>query len=161
MSNFGPRPMKTFQMLPDLLQITVACFLSQLGFFGDAQLPFFSPAGGDRPNRKPAKTSKLQFPLCLMKFWKHLLILSKGTRLPPIYATSHHDPAVMTSSTPTLCSPPSTPPTNSTTTQAVWGRGGFKGQLRGLFTPAAVAVCCHLCSSGQWETQGKKKPGWP
>lgn len=41
---------------------------------------------------------------------------------------------------------------------------GFLGQLRGLFTPAAVAACRHLRPFGQWDTHAHTyiiMPRWP
>ena len=79
------------------------------------------PAGWDRPTNNFGSVSSS----------------SDGTPSPPIYATTCRDPAVMTSLTLPQTHPP--PPHEHCEEEE-----GFEGQLRGLFTPAAVSSspCC-------------------
>lgn len=74
------------------------------------------PAGWDRPTNNFGSVSSS----------------SDGTPSPPIYATTCCDPAVMTSLTLPQTHPP--PPHGRCEEEE-----GFEGQLRGLFTPAAVS----------------------
>ncbi|KAG7219208.1 hypothetical protein INR49_019268 [Caranx melampygus] len=100
-----------------------------------------SPAGGDRFSAAaPAATTIHTSPLLPSSppphvsisrptdnIFGNILLSFNGAPSPPIYATSRHDPAVMTSLTPP-------PPHPTATTQAVRGRGGF-GRKKPLSPP--------------------------